>query len=149
MLYGSNGGVLVTPPGRARSWVDLLPHPWRGDPPVVVVLVPTEAKIHIKVDSEGKYALTVMEYEGRQEGLQVTQPDIPVWSEQAFTFRRAGIRIREPAWIGRLSGVPSKYLVQDAHPIAYLRDDMSGEWLNLRLVAMPPGTQEERKERWS
>lgn len=140
-------GVLVIPPGKPRSWVDLLPHPWNRDPAVVLVLLPPDAPIRMNAAEKVAFVSTVIG--GKDYGLQIVHPNTPTWSDQAYAFRMSGRRIMEPAYIGKLSTVPTKLLMTDERPVFYLKDNMSGTWMNLRSEAMPPGTPEQRKELWS
>ncbi len=137
MLYGN------------KKWVEFLPHPWNRDPFVVLVLVPDAAKTFVKASRDGEFSFTVMEIGGTERGLQILKPEVPKWSEQAYTFRRAGIKIADPAYVGRLSEVPQKYLVTDEHVVCFLRDEMSNQLVSLRAYFRPTGTLENRKVHWS
>lgn len=140
-------GVLVTPP-RSKSWVELLPAPWNKNPFVVLVLVPEDAKARVKVDKAGYYCFTTVEYGGREYGLQVMRPDIPKYSEQQYLFTKSGLPMARAEYVGKLEGLPIHHLVGDAMPIVYLRDDMSGPWMNVREMVRPTGSLEMRKEVW-
>lgn len=149
MLYGPNEGVLVRAPGKPRSWIDLLPEPWSSDPFVVLILVPDEAKTMMKVDKEGHYAFTTMELDGKEYGLQVVRPDTPKLSEQMYLFQRARVPMARADFVGRMSAIPQGYLMTGHHPIVFLRDDMSKQWINVMATFKTEGTPEQRKEKWS
>lgn len=135
-------------PPRHRTWIELLPRPWSLDPFIVYIQIPEEAKTYVKASRDGLYSFTTMELNGKEQGIQVLKPELKLYSEHAYTFSRAGIRIIDPLFIGKLSGIPQKYLAMEAHHMVFLRDEMDKRFMNLKAEFTPEGTLEERKLVW-
>lgn len=134
--------MLVTPPGHARSWVEMLPAPWDQNPFVVVVLAPREAKYQVRKLGKVQYGcLAVGE---RTYGLQVLdKPNCATYAEQDVEFHKVGCPMAMPAYIGPLEDVRPRLLTTvDFMPLLFQGEKMSSPYLNLRNYMRAHSTKE-------
>jgi hypothetical protein len=120
----------ATPPGPGRVWVELLPEPWDNDPEVVVVMVPTGARIQIRESEDTEFLAMLCDNE--LYGLQILSPSLKTYPEHNLRFRSMGGNMAHPAHFGKLSHLPQRMLVSDDFkPIVFNKEDMSQQYLDL------------------
>ena len=135
----------AVPPGAKRNWVELLDAPYDGDPEVVVVLCPTNAQFTLRFTPDKGKKMVCMEVGEETLGLQVIEPQVDLYEAQRLCFQAMNGRMATPAYMGRLSKIPQKFLMsEDFKPIAFLRGAMSAPYANLRREMSKYSTQEKQ-----
>lgn len=124
----------ATPPGVPRDWVSLLRSPFDEDPEVVVVMAPKGAKYGVKTSHDGIYEIGVIDIpNGPCLGLQILRPEMKSYQEVRATFTTLGAAIARPAYIGRLSGLPYKFVSSaDFLPMVFRKEEMNQPYFNLK-----------------
>ena len=119
-----------------RSWLELLPEPWRDNPDVVVVMAPVTARSCISEKTDGSATFGTLKIGNRIFGLQVLDPKVPSYAETEQRFAAEEVNMLPPAYIGKLHDIPQRLLINDDRmPLCFMAEAMWRPYLNIRGVA--------------
>ena len=118
-----------------RNWTEVLPDQWRGNPGVILVTAPRDAKSKVMVLKSGEM-LGVLQQEaphvGRVlHGLQVIYPELATYPAHQDFFDKVHIPMLPPRYIGPLLELPQNLLTTDLVPLLFLRDAMYTPYLDV------------------
>ncbi len=119
------------------NWDRLLPEQFRGNPHVIVTLIPTNSEVYRYESKDGEFAAGVVKSKrGQIRALQVLHPSIPRYMDNVEVFEGMDLDMMDPRYIGRLRDIPNDVLTRTTLvPLVFLRDQMDVPFLNLRAWA--------------
>lgn len=122
----------VRVPGGAKDWYSVLPEEFQNDPYVLVVMVPRGSRSYIKVSPDG-FRVGLLETPRGARGLQVVGGGGNYVDHMEVIARAYRVQMAEREYVGRLSRMPDKLLLDDTMmPLVFLRDEFGKPYLNLK-----------------
>lgn len=121
----------VTIPGGVRNWTSILPTPFDEDPMVVVIMAVRGTGTSIGTTRDGRRVHLIDHLNGSR-GLHVIGHEGAYMEHREIIEEEAGVPMADPAYIGRLSELPSYVTQSDLVPLIFDRDHLGRPYLNLK-----------------
>ena len=120
-----------------RKWMEVLPPPFGVEKPIVAVLVPMDWEVIDVSTRDDKYKALVAATADRSKflGLQIVDTSLPHHLDHRDKFREYKIKMADPAYIGPLSGLPNRLLLdEELTCLIFCRDEMWRRPIDLKRI---------------
>lgn len=118
-------------PGGPRPWFHVMPEEYRDNPNVVVVLVKKGARTRIAPSPDG-FQVGILDTKRGARGLQVIGASGTYADHTSIIEGRYRLPMADAKYIGPLSRLPDRVLLDEEFPLFFLKDALGTPFLNFK-----------------